>query len=298
MGKRTRGDFRVTRAPLSKVDIFREFHGRVGATMPAIRRLAASREEKARAVNQLVNDTRVKLIEEAGLADREDRQLGGVIIQYCYSVIGLEYRHQVWPYEYMAFSRRVGELWEQFCSAAWDYPSRAGVRRIDAPSFNDVKGALLTRIQGNVAGHKNSEVILSDVDVLFDIIGEINMREDEVFAVDGIPHVIDFKSGFGSNEKGNMLRLKTVGQAYRIWNHKTKLFLLVRQDANNNYLAVLRRMGLWSVHTGADAYSQISRLTGVDMQWVRENVIDWPRDVTTEFLSFLQRGDLMDYLTW
>jgi hypothetical protein len=124
------------------------------------------------------------------------------------------------------------------------------------------------------------------------------MNEDEVFHVGGIPHVIDFKSGFGSNEKGNMLRLQTVGKAYRIWNHQTRLLLLVRQEENNNYLNVLRRAGLWEVHTGTKAYEQVSELTGADMQTVRNTVIDWPSDLSAELYEFLTNASLTGYLIW
>src|SRR5207253_6969077 len=138
------------------------------------------------------------------------------------------------------------------------------------------------------------------VDTLFEIIGDINMREDEMFAVEGKPHVIDFKSGFGSNEKGNMLRLQTVGKAYRIWNHETRLLLLVRQEENNNYLRVLRRLGLWEVHTGSNAYEQISILTGAHMQAIRDQVIDWQSDLSAELYDYLknQPTDLTSYLVW
>lgn len=114
------------------------------------------------------------------------------------------------------------------------------------------------------------------------------------------PHVIDFKSGFGSNEKGNMLRLQSVGRAYRIWNHETRLILLVRQDQNNNYLRVLRRAGLWEVHTGDKAYDQISELTGANMQAIRREVINWEADLSDQLYKFLknQPSDLTSYLIW
>jgi hypothetical protein len=124
------------------------------------------------------------------------------------------------------------------------------------------------------------------------------MKEDEVFSVGEIPYVVDFKSGFGSNEKGNMLRLQTVGKAYRIWNPQTQLLLLVRQEENNNYLNVMRRAGTWAVHTGADAYAQISALTGADMGTIRQSVINWPSDLSREFYEFLTNANLARYLTW
>jgi hypothetical protein len=189
-------------------------------------------------------------------------------------------------------------LWEAFCSAAWDYPSRANVTRIPAPNFGTVRATLSTRIKNNVGTHEKKEEIIQDVDTLFEIIGLINMREDEVFSVDGVPHVIDFKSGFGSNEKGNMLRLQTVGRAYRIWNKHTRLLLLVRQEENNNYLNVLRRIGLWEVHTGTEAYKKISEFTGADMQTIRDRVIDWQSDLSKELYDYLSKTVLAGYLIW
>ena len=108
------------------------------------------------------------------------------------------------------------------------------------------------------------------------------------------------KSGFGSNEKGNMLRLLTVGRAYRIWDHRTKLMLLVRQGENNNYLKVLLRSGLWEVHTGANTYRKIEEITGTDIASVRDNVVDWSADLSPDFYSYLtsQPTDLTAYLAW
>lgn len=95
-----------------------------------------------------------------------------------------------------------------FCSAAWKFPNRQYVQRVRHPDFNDVRRTLRARLDENIGDHKNKSELQADIDILFEIIGDINMREDEVFEVDGLPHVIDFKSGFGSNEKGNMLRLQ------------------------------------------------------------------------------------------
>jgi hypothetical protein len=283
---------------LGKAEILEAFHKRV---QPLAVRLAASeldRGDKSDQVNAAATAVLRELAKETPRLAVADRPSYALTLQYCFSVIILEYRHMVWPYEYMAFSRRVGELWGNFCSAAWDYPSRASVTRIKAPSFEVVRDTLLARITTNVGGHAKKDELLQDVATLFEIVGEINMKEDEVFTVDNAPHVVDFKSGFGSNEKGNMLRLQTVGRAYRIWNKDTRLLLLVRQDENNNYLNVLRRMGLWEVHTGNSAYSQISELTGANVQAVRDGVVNWERDLTPGFFAFLRQADLVGYLAW
>ena len=38
-----------------------------------------------------------------------------LMITYTNYIVMLESRNDVWPYEYMTFSRRIGELWEPFC---------------------------------------------------------------------------------------------------------------------------------------------------------------------------------------
>lgn len=282
---------------LSKQEILSLFRSLLADKVDGVQSSQQSRQAKAKAVNKLVNDTKQQLVRKL-VASSNGNQTAGLLIQYCYTVMSLEYRHKVWPYEYMAFSRRVGELWELFCSAAWEHANRPNLRRIAAPKFESVKQILRSRMLENIGEHANLRKIVSDVDILFDVVGEINMKEDEVFTLDEVPHVIDFKSGFGSNEKGNMLRLKTVGQAYKLWNPDTKLMLLVRQATNNNYLSVLERMNLWEVHTGTAAYNQVSAMTGADMQWVRDNVIDWQADLSPEFHGFLDSENILSYLEW
>lgn len=257
-------------------------------------------QKKAQRINALVAAERNKLAAEIPALSAKKRGHAALLLQYCISVVGLEYRHRVWPYEYMAFSRRVGELWEAFCCAAWAYPASRGVTSMETPDFLDVREALRERFIENVGSHPKSAEILSDISALFEIIGEINMKEDQVFTKNGIPYIIDFKSGFGSNEKGNMNRLMTVGRAYRIWDHRSRLLLLVRQEKNNNYLNVLRRSGLWSVHTGNDAYGKIREITGVDIETVRDEVVDWRSDLSRDFYSYLRKQptDLTAYLRW
>lgn len=44
-----------------------------------------------------------------------------LLINYTKNIVMLESRNDVWPYEYMAFSRRIGEIWEPFCKLCFDY---------------------------------------------------------------------------------------------------------------------------------------------------------------------------------
>jgi hypothetical protein len=285
---------------LSKKSILDDLHDNLSDAVNGIAVEVLTHQQKAKKVNALVSELRSNMVSSIADLSVEKRGTAALLVQYCCTVVGLEYRNKVWPYEYMAFSRRIGELWEAFCSTAWTYPVDPSVQRINAPNFSNVRTSLLDRITRNIGIHANSAEILDDVNTLFQIIGDINMREDEVFTKGDVPHVIDFKSGFGSNEKGNMLRLLTVGRAYKIWDHNTELMLLVRQEDNNNYLKVLKKSGLWSVHTGNETYQKIREITGADIESVRNKSINWKEDLTSEFYSYLknQPTDLTTYLVW
>lgn len=257
-------------------------------------------QNKAKLINKLITKAKDELIKTTRFsADKHKKQQSLLVLQYCTSVISLEYRHSVWPYEYMAFSRRVGELWERFCRAAWDYPSIPDVKRMDAPKFVDVGKVIRARIDSYIKDDAQNSAA-PDIETLFKLIGEINMVEDEMFLSKNIPHIIDFKSGFGSNEKGNTLRLLTVGRAYKLWNPDTRLLLLVRQDTNNNYLDVIKRADLWEVHCGSLAYDAIDEFTGSDMQEIRTNIIDFEKDLSSQFWTYLSSNtpDLTAYLKW
>ena len=283
-----------------KAECLEYLHGHLPQAVAAIEASGDTHQNQAKAVNRTISDHRDFLIARLpeGISE-SDRQQRLIVLQYCISVVSLEYRHAVWPYEYMALSRRVGELWERFCSSAWDTPSRPHLQRIPSPSFEGVLGTINENLL-NATNEGQREVVASTLGDLRDIIGEINMVEDEVFSLEGVPHVIDFKSGFGSNEKGNMLRLRTVGKAYRLWNPETKLLFLVRQEQNNNYLEVIKREALWDVHCGADAYDQIDSITGSNMKYVREEIIDFETDLSEGFWSDLgsHLADLSGYLRW
>jgi hypothetical protein len=285
-----------------KNDFLAIYQERLTDDVGAIAAGTEGHQAKAKDVN-----TRVKQVHDelrAGIAESgattHDIQQQLLVLQYCTSVASLEYRHQVWPYEYMALSRRVGELWERFCSAAWDSPSKPAVARVKPPNFAEVEKRIRDRLAHREMDDEARMDIDAAFDVLFELVGKISMKEDEVFTVSGIPHVIDFKSGFGSNEKGNTLRLLTVGRSYKLWNPSTQLFFLVRQEANNNYLNVIRRSRLWDVRCGTAAYQTIDDLTGAEITSIRDNIVNFERDLSPEFWHYLSThlSDLRAYLRW
>lgn len=285
-----------------KDDFLAIYKKKIASAVKAIAAGAEPHQAKAKEVNALVNQVHEEL--RAGIAASgaaaHDIQQQLLVLQYCTSVASLEYRHQVWPYEYMALSRRVGELWERFCSAAWDSPSKPAVVRMEPPNFSEVEKSIRDRLAHRKIDDEARKDIDAAFDVLFELVGEISMKEDEVFTVSGVPHVIDFKSGFGSNEKGNTLRLLTVGRTYKLWNPGTQLFFLVRQEANNNYLNVIRRSGLWDVRCGTAAYQTIDDLTGAKITSIRDNIVNFERDLSPDFWHYLSThlSDLRAYLRW
>ncbi|WP_152903337.1 hypothetical protein, partial [Serratia marcescens] len=123
-----------------KQDIFSYFHSNLTVIARNIQAKNIPHGGKSTLINQAVESVKNDL--ECTLAIQHshlDRSKLCMLLQYCYSVMSFEYRNAVWPYEYMAFSRRNGELWERFCKAAWDHSSLPNLYRIAAPSFHEVR---------------------------------------------------------------------------------------------------------------------------------------------------------------
>ena len=110
--------------------ILQDYHNKLTPLVKIISERNESHNKKANKVNKAISEHRKNIISRLpSLAGDVNPQQARIILQYATSVVSFEYRHNVWPYEYMALSRRVGEHWEKFCSAAWDSPSRKGVQR-------------------------------------------------------------------------------------------------------------------------------------------------------------------------
>jgi len=67
------------------------------------------------------------------------------LITYVSYIVMLEYRNKVWPYDYMAFSRRIGELWEPFCKLPFEFPVNE-LSIYSPPNIEDVKETLKQEI--------------------------------------------------------------------------------------------------------------------------------------------------------
>lgn len=230
-----------------------------------------------------------------------------LLLMHCTNVVKLETRHEFWPYEYMAFSRRIGEMWEPFVTTCFDLPTRKDVSLFIAPLFRDIKKRLTQEVRDFIQklpiteDDKNS--LLRYYDQVWQLVssGEIKLELDLHFTIGETRYVVDCKSGFASNEKGNTNRLLLVASIYKnIEPEDYRCLICVRskEDENNHYLQTLKKSGLWEVSCGLDTYAKVKELSGFDLgAWVKK-IITWEHDLTPDFLRYLRENDLAKYLTW
>ncbi len=229
------------------------------------------------------------------------------MLMHCTNAVMLEGRNEVWPYEYMAFSRRIGELWEPFVTTCFDLPVRDNVTLFVPPLFEDVRKRLANEvrqfIQNLSIGDNDKKALLKYYDQVWQLVtsGEIKLELDLHFIADGVRNVVDCKSGFGSNEKGNTNRLLLVASIYRNIEKETyrcMLFVRSKEDENNNYLQTLKKSGLWEVYCGTETYPKVLEFSGFDLgKWISTN-IDWKNDLSADFYNHLTTNGLDKYLAW
>ena len=268
-------------------------------------------KKQARKINTVIKDLKDHIVNEMLRTARQNRWSNEYVldcvlhITYASYVVMLEFRNKVWPYEYMAFARRIGELWEPFCKETFAYPVNR-LRIIDPPDFDEVQ----EYIKRNVASYIDSLAVDSQTkchlhyqyNLPWNLVdsGEIQLGLDLHFSQNGINYNCDFKSGFSSNEKGNTNRLLLVASIYRLLNENEKTLLFVRQseDENNHYLQTLKNYGYWDVFCADDAYVKMYEFTGFNLRrWLDVNAT-WVDDISDELRIHLQNADLIKYLTW
>lgn len=266
-------------------------------------------KEKAKQLNTLLGKARVTIIEIIEQKAKKEKWTNQEILEcilmvtYCNYVVMLEVRHSVWPYEYMAFSRRIGELWEPFCKLAFEYPINE-LELFVPPLFSDVKNMLAHEIEQyiydlNLTSEEKGQLI-KYYDKVWGLVmsGEIQLELDLHFIFQGKKYVVDLKSGFGSNEKGNTNRLLLVASIYHNLEDDYEPLIFVRSAENNNYFNTLKNSGIWSAFSGEDTYIELHRYSGYDIRnWINENV-DWTEDLSDDFVTHLKDNNLLQYLTW
>lgn len=270
-----------------------------------------SKNDKASEINKRIKEYRegeiAKINTVAKYESWDNQTLLNEILLLTYAsyIVMLEYRNKVWKYEYMAFARRIGELWEPFCKLAFDFPIKK-LTLIDPPVFDEVQTQIKNDAVEYIESLDLSEKIKAELKRHYDIpwtmvdSGGIKLGLDLHFEQNGIHYNCDFKSGFSSNEKGNTNRLLLVASIYNSLGEIEKTILFVRQaeDENNHYLQTLKNSPYWEVYCADDCYAAMKEFTGFDMRkWLNENA-DWENDISAELKQHLERNDLLKYLTW
>ena len=271
-------------------------------------------KQRASAINRAVHREREQL---TAMIRQQARKEGWsnietlrtvLLLMHCSNVVMIEKRNEQWPYDYMAFSRRIGELWEPLCTVCFEFPVRDDVGLFVPPLFQDVKNRLAREIRDFIGRldirDDDKQSLLNYYDQVWQLVtsGEINLELDLHIEIGTTKYVIDFKSGFGSNEKGNTNRLLLVSSVYQnIEPEDYQCLLLVRSpegEVDNHYLQILKNSGLWNVYCGADAYSRVTELAGFALgQWTQENIA-WEEDLDNITFEYLERNDLLKYLEW
>lgn len=228
-----------------------------------------------------------------------------LLIQYVTYVIMLEYRNKVWEYEYMAFSRRIGEIWEEFCKIPFDFPVE-DIEIFEPIDFQAHKRSLKNEVHNYIYGLNISDKEKNMIQEYFNYVwmivesGEISLSLDLHFKTPNMRYNVDYKSGFSSNEKGNTNRLLLVGSIYDAMETEYKNLIFVRQkeEENNHYFQKLKNSPYWTAYCGEEAYKKIGEFTGVNLRkWMDEN-IDWHNDISKDFKESLIKNDSLKYLTW
>jgi len=203
----------------------------------------------------------------------------------------------------MDFSRRVGELWDPFCKLCFYYPIN-DVSLFIPPLFSEVKRKLTAEIVDCIdklnISNEEKEELKRYYDKVWSFVtsGEIKLELDLHFISQDQKYVVDFKSGFGSNEKGNTNRLLLVASIYKSLSEDFKCLLFVRADENNSYFNTLKNSGIWDAYCGNETYHKIKEYSGYDLKkWIEKNM-DWTNDFMPETVDHLEENNLLQYLLW
>lgn len=304
----SKGDTVVVKTKAEWISAFRKAGDSILAELSKTKK---SKNDKASEINKRIKEYRegeiahINTVAKCESWDNQTLLNEILLLTYASYIVMLEYRNKVWEYEYMAFARRIGELWEPFCKLAFDFSIKK-VTLIDPPDFDEVQTQIKNDAVEYIESLDLSEEIKAELKRHYDIpwtmvdSGGIKLGLDLHFEQNGIHYNCDFKSGFSSNEKGNTNRLLLVASIYNSLGEIEKTILFVRQaeDENNHYLQTLKNSPYWEVYCADDGYAAMKEFTGFDMRkWLNENV-DWENDISAELKQHLERNDLLKYLTW
>lgn len=287
-----------------------EFRKEADKTLPLAMK-QSDKHKRSDAINKAIKQYLESLTEQVKCVARKESWTNKdllnevLLITYASYIVMLEYRNKVWPYEYMAFARRIGELWEPFCKLPFEYPVKK-LTIIEPQNFDNVQAGLkqdaLKFFDALDISKDERRMLKYFYGIPWSLVdsGGIKLGLDLHFEQDGVHYNCDFKSGFSSNEKGNTNRLLLVGSIYQSLgkNEKTLLFVRQEEDQNNHYLQTLKNSAYWSCYCADACYAKMAEFTGFDLRkWLDQNV-DWENDISAEFRKHLKENDLIGYLTW
>ena len=295
----------------NKKELLTYFRDRGNESLTEIRETYGSTQfrEQASEINKALAEAKESLIitllqkaETAKWSNQEKLECI-LMITYCNYIVMLEYRNDVWPYEYMTFSRRIGELWEPFCKLCFLYPINKVVLFVP-PLFSEVRNRLADEIRDyidklNITSGQKAQ-LKEYYDKVWRLVtsGEIKLELDLHFTFDKERFVVDFKSGFGSNEKGNTNRLLLVASIYKNLEENYRCLIFVRSDDNNNYFQTLKNSGIWEAFSGNEAYKKMNEYSGYDIKkWIDTNV-KREQDFKKVTMDFFRKHELDQYLGW
>ena len=294
-----------------KVELLAYFRDRASEFLTVIKASFAETQsdKRARAINERLNQTKNILIttllqqaEKEKWTNREKLE-SILMITYCNIVVMIESRNSVRSYEYMDFSRRVGELWDPFCKLCFYYPIN-DISLFIPPLFSEVKKKLTDEIIHYIDNLTITLEEKAELKTYYDRVwslvtsGEIQLELDLHFTHNEQKYVVDFKSGFGSNEKGNTNRLLLVATIYQNLDENYKCLLFVRAEENNSYFNTLKNSGIWEAYCGSEAYQKIKDYSGYDLKLWTDTNIDWANDFNAETTAHFTDNNLLQYLLW
>ena len=265
-------------------------------------------KEKAAKLNRSIVRLRENYIQEniIPISDDKIKLQQVLLVTYVSYIVMLEYRNKIWAYDYMTFSRRIGELWEPFCKLPFEYPINE-LSIYTPPNIEDVKQTLKKEINELVSNlnieKEEKDKLLRYYQAIWSLIdngGSISLTLDLHFEQKLEYYDVDYKSGFSSNEKGNTNRLLLVASIYKSLPdiHNNLIFVRQKEEENNHYLQTLKNSKLWDVYCSDNAYAKIFEFSGFDIkQWMKENM-EWSKDTAFEFKEYLSKNNLIKYLTW
>ncbi|GEM54658.1 hypothetical protein B0A58_09745 [Flavobacterium branchiophilum NBRC 15030 = ATCC 35035] len=294
-----------------KIELLSYFRDRASEALTVIKsKFAETQSDKrARAINESLNQTKSTLIttilqqaEKEKWTNKEKLECI-LMVTYCNIVVMIESRNSVRPYEYMDFSRRVGELWDPFCKLCFYYPIN-DISLFIPPLFSEVKKKMTDEIADYIDSLTITAEEKQELKIYYDKVwslvssGEIQLELDLHFLHNDQKYVVDFKSGFGSNEKGNTNRLLLVATIYQNLDENYKCLLFVRAEENNSYFNTLKNSGIWEAYCGNEAYEKIKTHSGYDLKLWTDTNIDWANDFNNETITHFTDKNLLQYLLW